>query len=249
MVGQDLSRRAVELDLLVDTDINLGEVVLVEVRLQHLTLVEDVLLLEFLLRAEDEPGSVDLLVLGRDGLSLLGVLLSQGSDVLIEASHLLVELGDVDVLLVEFLAQGLQLLVFLLHLLGQVVDDLLQLVTLDAALTHLLLQLVDELLVLLHGRLDELHVLLDAKLGVGTFTFLGNCHAVLCLCDLTEALLDVTQGGHHVVDLIVFLGNDLFQRVALHKGSLLCFLHSVVATCNHQASKGQNNQFSHKFEF
>ena len=56
VVGQDLGRRAVELDLLVDADIDLREVLLVEVRLQHLALVEDVLLLQLLLCSEDEPG-------------------------------------------------------------------------------------------------------------------------------------------------------------------------------------------------
>ena len=40
VIGQNLGRRTVELDLLVDADINLGEVFLVEVRLQHLTKID-----------------------------------------------------------------------------------------------------------------------------------------------------------------------------------------------------------------
>ena len=143
-----------------------------------------------------------------------------------------------DILLVEFLTQSLQLLVFLIHLLRQVVDDLLQLFALDTTLTHLLLQFVDEFLVLLHGRLDELHVLLNAHLGISSLTLFGERHTVLSLGNLTETFLDVTQSGHHVVDLIVFLSNDLFQRVALHECGLLCFLNSFVATCNHQPTKG-----------
>ena len=135
-----------------------------------------------------------------------------------------------DVLLVEFLAERLKLLVLDLHLLSQVVDDLLQLSTFHGTFTHLLLQLVDELLVLLHSRLDELQVLRDALLSVGTFTRLGECHTVLCLGNLAESLLNVTECGHHVVDLIVFLCNNLLQRITLLQGSLLGLLHSILIT-------------------
>ena len=102
------------------------------------------------------------LVLGRDGLFLLGVLLSQSGYIRIQIGHLLVELCDMDILTVELLAEGCQLLVLLFHLLRQVIDDLLELSAFHGALAYLLLQFVDQFLVLLHHRLDELEVLLDA---------------------------------------------------------------------------------------
>ena len=74
MRGQHLGILAVELDLLVDTDIDLREVILVEVLLQQFGLAEqavlrqDVLLLELILGAEDKPGGMQLLVLLADGL-------------------------------------------------------------------------------------------------------------------------------------------------------------------------------------
>ena len=151
------------------------------------------------------------LILGVYRLLLLSVISCQIGDIRIQVSHLLIELSDVDVLFVKFFTERLDLLVLRLHLLCQIVDDLLQLSALHSTLTHLLLQLVDELLVLLHGSLDELHILLDAHHRVCSFTLLGKCHTTLSLSNLTESLLDITQGGHHVVDLIVFLGNNLFE--------------------------------------
>ena len=135
-----------------------------------------------------------------------------------------------DIALVEFLAKSLHLLVLLLHLLGEVVDDLLELTTLHTTLANLLLQLVDKFLVLLHDTLDELEVLLDTLSGVGTFALLGKGDTVLGLGNLTETFLDVAQRSHHVIDLIVFLSNDLVQRVTLLLSKLLGFLHSVIAT-------------------
>ena len=230
MSGQDGSRLAVELDLLVDTDVDLCEVALVEVALKHLTFYKHIVLLKFLAGAKDEPSGVELLVLRRDGLSLLGVLSGEVGDVGVQIGHLLVELSNMDILLVEFLTQSLELLVFLLHLLRQVVDDLLQLSTLHAALANLLLELVNEFLVLFHDRLDELEVLLDTLGGVGTLALLGKRHTILGLSDFAEAFFNVTQRGHHVVDLIVFLGDNLLEGVALLLSCFLCFLHTIITT-------------------
>ena len=118
-----------------------------------------------------------------------------------------------DVLLVEFLTQSLQLDLFLLELLLHIVDELLQLLALERTLAQLLLQLVDEFLVLTHGLLDELHVLLDALGRIGALTRLGERDTALGLGNLTETFLDVAEGSDHVVDLIVLLGNDLIQRI------------------------------------
>ena len=148
---------------------------------------------------------MQLFVLSGDGLRLLVALLFQRRHVLVQVGHHLVEFGDVDVLGVKLLAKALELLVLDGHLLSEVVDDLLQLLAPDGALAHLLLQLVDEFLVLLHDALDELHVLADALRGVRALALLGQRHTVLGLGNLAEALLDVAEGGHHVVDLIVFL--------------------------------------------
>ena len=67
-----------------------------------------------------------------------------------------------NIFLVELLAQSLELLFLDLQLLCQVINDLLELPAFHGALAYLLLQFVDQFLVLLHHRLDELEVLLDA---------------------------------------------------------------------------------------
>ena len=143
-----------------------------------------------------------------------------------------------DVLLIQFLTKSLQLTVFLLHLLRQVLHNLLQLVALDTSLTHLLLQFVDEFFVLLHRRLDELHVLTNTLGTACSLTLLSQRHTALSLCNLAETLLDVAQGGHHVSNLILLLGNDLVERVTLHVGSELCLFHSVSTTGDCQRTHG-----------
>ena len=55
MTCQDLSRLAVKLYLLVDTDVDLGKVLLIEVRTEHLARAQDILFLQLLLGAEYEP--------------------------------------------------------------------------------------------------------------------------------------------------------------------------------------------------
>ena len=98
MGGQQLSRAAIEAYLLVNTDVYLGEVLTVEVGLQHLAVFIDTLFAQLLLRAKDKPGSIKLLVLRRDGLRLLRGLFLQGSHVVIEVCHLLMQLVNLNVL-------------------------------------------------------------------------------------------------------------------------------------------------------
>ena len=139
MHGQQLGRLRIELDFLVDADVDLREVALVEVRLQNAVTLNDVLLLEFLLRTEDKPSGVELLVLVANGLTLLLALGLQILNMRVQVRDLLVELRDVDVLRVEFCTELLQLLVFLLELLHHALDGGLQLVALHRTLAHLLL--------------------------------------------------------------------------------------------------------------
>ena len=145
-----------------------------------------------------------------------------------------------DVLLVEFLAQSLKLTVFLLHLLCEIVDDLLKLIILYATLTNLLLQLVDKLLVLLHRLLDELHVLADTLCAVGALTLLGESNTALSLGNLTESLLDVAQGGHHVGNLTLLLSNNRVQGVTLSLGCEVCLFNTIVTTGYCQCTKCKN---------
>ena len=116
MHGENLGGLRVELDLLIDADVNLGEVALIKVRLEHLRAIEYALFLQLLLGAEYEPCCVELLVLSVDGLSLLRRLCLEARHVVVECVDSLVELGDVDVLGVEFGAQLLQLVVLLVNL-------------------------------------------------------------------------------------------------------------------------------------
>ena len=123
----------------------------------------------------------------------------------------ILQLADVDILKLQLLLHLCYLLVLLLHSLGKIGDDLLEFIALERALAHLLLQLCDQVLVLLHHRLDELEVLGDALLGIGAFAILGQGYTVLGLGDLAESLLDVNQCGHHVVDLVILLGDYLVK--------------------------------------
>ena len=116
-----------------------------------------------------------------------------------------------DILKLQLLLHLYYLLVFLLHLLLQTGNYLLKLVALYRALANLLLQLGYQVLVLLHHRLDELEVLGDALLGICAFAILGESYAVLGLGDLAESLLDINQCGHHVVNLVIFLGDYLVK--------------------------------------
>ena len=63
MRGQQLCRTAIQADFLINTDVNLGKVLTIEVRLQHLSVLNDMLFLKFRLGTIDEPGGIQLFVL------------------------------------------------------------------------------------------------------------------------------------------------------------------------------------------
>ena len=64
MIREQLSALAVELDFFVVANVNLCEVVPVEVAtLQNIALVQNLLLLQLALGAEDEPCAIEFLVL------------------------------------------------------------------------------------------------------------------------------------------------------------------------------------------
>ena len=124
MHGENACRLRVELYLLVDTDVDLGEVVLVEVRLKHLWSFEDVLFLQLLLGSEYKPCGVELLVLSVDSLALLRRLCLEARHVVVESVDSLVEFGNVYVLGIEFGTQLLELVVLLVNLLYEVLNGL-----------------------------------------------------------------------------------------------------------------------------
>lgn len=114
MGGEKLGRLGHQLDFRDVADVNLGEVILVEITRHHLAIFDDVLLLQLLLGAKHIPSRVDLLVLSIDGLTLLFSGVGEIGGLRIEIVDGLVELGNVDVLAIQFLAKRLQLLVLLL---------------------------------------------------------------------------------------------------------------------------------------
>lgn len=213
--GEDACRLGVELDFLVDTDVNLGKVVLVEVGLQHLAILHDMLFLEFLLGAEDKPCGVELLILVADGLGLLLGVGLQVLDIVVEVVYLLVEFGDVYILGVEFGLESLQLLRLVVELLGKVADGLAQLVAVEAALAQLLLQTLHELTVAGHGIGYKLDVLLNLRRLVGAFALAGYAQSVFSLIDGAQPFLDFIERAHHIIDFTVALGDDALQRVVL----------------------------------
>ena len=189
MRREQFCRPRVELNLLGDADVNLGEVITVEVRLQNLAVNIYALLFQLALGAKHIPCRMQLLVLRIYGLCLLLALGSEVVDIGVEIGYLLVEIHDVDVFGIELGPELLQLLVFLLHLLCQVVYCALQLVALDSSLTQLALQLGNELPVLLHCRLYELQILAYSLLAIAALTLLGQAESVFGLIDFAEPLL------------------------------------------------------------
>mgnify|MGYP003563110091 CR=1 FL=1 len=75
MIGQQLGSLRVELNLLRNTNIYLREIVMVEARPQNLTIHDDVLVLQLLLRSKHEPSGVELLHLAVDSLVRFDTLL------------------------------------------------------------------------------------------------------------------------------------------------------------------------------
>ena len=232
MTRHHLSRARVELNLLVNTDIDLREIVLVEVSLQHFTILEDMLLLELRLRSKDKPSGVELLVLRIDGLRLLVGLLRQVRHIGVQVGYLLVKTGDMDILGIQFLDEILNLLVLLLYLFHHVLDGCLQRITLDGALAQLLTQFVDQFLVASHRILDKLHILTDTLLGISTLTLTSQCHTSFGSIDFTETGLDVVEGLHHTVDLIILLTDNLVERVA-QRSHLQVFVGLLLSASNH----------------
>lgn len=227
----------VELNLLVDANVNLCEVVAVESLAEHLSAIEDIVLLELLLSTEDIPCRVELLVLLADGLGLLSVvglqllfLVSElfliGAEVLdacIQTCHIavkpvdgLVELSNMDVLSLKFSTELLKVVVLLDELSLKVLDGLAHLVTLKACLAELLLEFGYELTVFLHALGNELHLLLDDGGLVSTLTVLGDGDTVLGGVNLIEPLLDIVERTHHIVNLIITRLDDRTERVVLY---------------------------------
>ncbi len=66
--GENLSRLGVQLDFLVHADVNLGEIILVEVGLQHLITLDDSLFFQLFSCTKHKPSGVKLLILAVDYL-------------------------------------------------------------------------------------------------------------------------------------------------------------------------------------
>ena len=130
MCGQYLSGLGVEFYLLVYPYVNLRKVALVEISLQNLAVLQDVLVLQFLLSTEYEPRRIELFILVADGLRLRCALALEVGHRRVKIVHRLVKFSDMNVLCVKFRTKLLKLLVFLIKLLDEVFHCLLQLVTL-----------------------------------------------------------------------------------------------------------------------
>ena len=163
---------------------------------------------------------MDLLILSIDSLSLLIALSSKTVGLGIEVIYCLIECSNMNILLVEFLTQSLELCILLLQLLLQALDSLLQLSTLQGTVGKLLLELGNEFTVLLHTVSNELDVFLELLLLVDTLSILSKTYAMLSLTNLLETFLNLIQGTHQIVNFTVFLGNNAIKRICL--SSVLC---------------------------
>ena len=231
MCGENLGIFGVELDILLHSDVDLHEVVMVERRLQHLSANEDILLLQLTLCAKDIPCCVELHVLTVDRLCFLLTLVLQVSDVVVEIVNGLVKFRDMDILGVELSSQFLELLIFLAHASHKPLNGTFELLTFEAALPELFLQFADKSAVLLHLVSDDLYVLGDLLGFVRSISLAGLSHidTVLGYVDDLEAILNLVEGRHHVIDLVVALGDDFIERIRSldileHDGCLLLSL-------------------------
>ena len=158
---------------------------------------------------------MDLLILSIDSLSLLIALSSKTVGLGIEVIYCLIECSNMNILLVKFLTQSLELCILLLQLLLQALDGLLQLSTLQGTVGKLLLELGNEFTVLLHTVSNELDVFLELLLLVDTLAILSKTNAMLSLTNLLETFLDFVQGTHQIVNFTVFLCNNAIKRICL----------------------------------
>ena len=79
---------------------------------------------------------------------------------------------------------------------------------------HLLAKIVDQIVIETDRVFDELHIFHDVC-TIGLFaltTFDGD--APLRFIDFAEAVLNVIHGRHHVRQLLIFLRNNLLQRIS-----------------------------------
>ena len=111
-----------------------------------------------------------------------------------------------------------------LNLALQVLDGLLHLGGADAAVLELLLQLGNHLAVLLHGLLDELHVLVYHLSAAGALgVAFCDGHASLSLVDASDALLHFVEGAQDVVQLDILLVDDALQGITFLLDCVLLF--------------------------
>ena len=120
-----------------------------------------------------------------------------------------------NILSVEFCTKLLQLLIFLVKLLYHILYSALHLLALERTFAELVLKFLNELTVLRHFARDEFHILFNLACLVGAFTILHDVHSVFSLINFSEALLNLVECAHHVVDFIIALCNNTLQTVGL----------------------------------
>ena len=185
-----------------------------------------------------------LLVLVANGLRLSRVVGFQFRNVGVQVAHLFVQLRDMDVFGIEFSAQLLQLLVFFVQLFHQSVNRFLQFCTLKRTFLQLCAQFFQQCTVFFHALCDELDVFFNLLRLVGPFAVFCDIDMVFGLINLSESVLDFVHGGHHVVQLIVSLLDNLLQRVVKLRFSIGF---TLFAGCQRQYCETRDNKFLHNF--
>ena len=221
----------IKMDDTIDTDIDFREVVFVVVAVaQHFAALQYVLLFKFALGAEDIEGGVEFAVLRRNGTRFGFVLHREFIDIAFEVVDLLSLFGDLNVFLCQLRTQVLSLLVEVGELCIERRDRCLhrgaQLGVVGLRRLDLLTKVGDQLIVEFEGATNELHVLND-RLAIILFAFATfHADAALRLVDLTESFLDFVERGDHVVELCIFLVDDLLERVGRGEGGGFLLLFS-----------------------
>ena len=113
---------------------------------------------------------------------------------------------------------------------------------------ELVLKFLNELTVLRHFARDEFHILFNLACLVGAFTILHDVHSVFSLINFSEALLNLVECAHHVVDFIIALCNNTLQTVGLgHTLYRRSFALTIAASQKQCSCHGKKDNFSHNY--
>ena len=135
-----------------------------------------------------------------------------------------------NILLVQFLTESLELLLLLYQLSLKTLDSLLQLSSVQRTAFQFLLKLCNQLFVLFHLSSDELYIFFHLLLTACTLSALSQSNTSLSLANLAKTFLNLIEGTHHVINLTISLSNYLIERICKMHISRFWTVFSILTT-------------------